>query len=500
MGQPLFNNYTLFRALSEPFRINGNVGHHGLNELKFERENLLRALGRFNLFAFILHDPESHPEFDVYLNHVFSELDIMTGERLLFFALVNPGREWLERREQLPFHQQVRRFEQTASQLNIEPLFTSDPSASAFALAWALGIPADDLPVLIVTTNMQDRNYLCASTSVHKLKDQLNSLSYISRQSRMENVELSNELMMIQGFEDIRDYQQTLDIPYLDSSLADTLSSVLSFVYCAEKTNDWEYRSARLQVEKVLNDLQRKMNSRKRELEESEVTLKEVENIGVQIGNLISILSKRHYEEDTMLGIHKNLLEKDSWRMLTTAMNVRDYLNRNEGIVSHEMTSGDFSPAAICFAKFFEREVNLSFVHWIRKYLGVHLPRYFDRYEPNLNATYLPDNMGYQDPNPVNFNQGNYNNWRPPSLGQSRICVDSISRKEVFETNFHYARINVVREFVRQWRELKEIRNSAAHPRILSQADLERMVSILSEMNHAQIFTSMHEMKSRFRN
>ncbi|MBK9229142.1 MAG: hypothetical protein IPL67_19290 [Ignavibacteria bacterium] len=196
MGQPLFNNYTLFRALSKPFRINGNVGHHGLNELKFERENLLRALGRFNLFAFILHDPESHPEFDVYLNHVFSELDIMTGERLLFFALVNPGREWLERREQLPFHQQVRRFELTASQLNIEPLFTSDPSASAFALAWALGIPADDLPVLIVTTNMQDRNYLCASTSVHKLKDQLNSLSYISHNAVMGFWNLTNEFMM----------------------------------------------------------------------------------------------------------------------------------------------------------------------------------------------------------------------------------------------------------------------------------------------------------------
>ena len=37
MGQPLFNNYTLFRALSEPFRINGNAGHHRLNELKFEK-------------------------------------------------------------------------------------------------------------------------------------------------------------------------------------------------------------------------------------------------------------------------------------------------------------------------------------------------------------------------------------------------------------------------------------------------------------------------------
>ncbi|MBK6506744.1 MAG: hypothetical protein IPG02_14005 [Ignavibacteria bacterium] len=72
------------------------------------------------------------------------------------------------------------------------------------------------------------------------------------------------------------------------------------------------------------------MNRRKRELEESEVTLKEVENIGVQIGNLISILSKRNYQGDrTILEIEKRYLEHDSLKMLITALKVRDFLSDN---------------------------------------------------------------------------------------------------------------------------------------------------------------------------
>jgi len=502
MGQPLFNNYTLFRALSKPIRIEGHPVNHDLGQLDWERNYLLDILREFNLFAFILHDPESHPEFDAYINSAFDRLDRSTGEKFLFFTLVNPGINWIRRRQHHRFYSEIRNFENRAIRLNIKPLFTSDPSTTAYALACALGIPADELPVILITEDLESRRYICAGTSVHKVSDQLNQLGKLARFSHRGFRNLTESVSNSPGFVDVRDYHQTLDIPYLDSSLADTLSNVLSFVSYSADTNERDRTATGLQVSNVLNRLQEMMNARRMEIEDTESEISKVESIGIHMGNLMSLLSDENYQGDrTILEIEKRYLEHDSLKMLITALKVRDFLSDNNVRLNDlRLTHIDFSPAAICFAKFFEREVNLSFVHWIRKYLGVHLPRYFDRYEPNLNATYLPDNMGYQDPNPVNFNHGNYNNWRPPSLGQSRICVDSISRKEVFETNFHYARMSVVKEFVRQWRELKDIRNSAAHPRILSQADLERMVSILSEMNHSQVFKSMYEMKSKFRN
>lgn len=497
MGYPLYNNYTLFRALSEPVRIEGEVSHRDLNELEFERNHLLRVLNQFNVFAFILHDPESHPEFDVFLDNAFCELDTMTGERLLFFALVNPGREWLARREQFPFHRRVRQFEYRAADLRVKPLFTSDPSASAYALSWALGIPPDQLPVMLVTNNLRDRSYLCTSTSVYTLRDQLNYLREVSQRKVYDNLELSNQLMNIHGFEDLREYHQTLDIPYLDSSLADTLSNVLSFIYTAGDNHEGGNRLARYRVDKVLNDLQKAMKNKKKELTESETAISDIETIGIQIGYLISILTGGHFHQNNLLGIDRRFLEKDSWRMITTAINVREYLS---GLGMHRPGfEPDFSSAAICLAKFFEREVNLSFVHWIRRYLGVHLPMYFDRYEPNLNAMYVPDNMNYPDPLPVDFNRGNTGYWRPPSLGQSRVCVDSISRKEVFETNFHYTRINVVRDFINQWVEFKKIRNRASHPPALSYEEVRRMEESISVMNRADIFRSMHKMKNNFR-
>ncbi|MBK6506745.1 MAG: hypothetical protein IPG02_14010 [Ignavibacteria bacterium] len=70
-------------------------------QLEFGKEEFIGYLGRFNLFAFILHDRESHPEFDAYLNQSFLiGLDRSTGEMFLFFTLVNPA-EVAERREQL---------------------------------------------------------------------------------------------------------------------------------------------------------------------------------------------------------------------------------------------------------------------------------------------------------------------------------------------------------------------------------------------------------------
>lgn len=119
------------------------------------------ALEPFNLFAFIIHDPEAHPDFDQTINSVFTRLDLSTGGNLLFFALVDPPQIWLDQGgrnpgrdrpyyRELSSHNQARK---TLRELH-DPgnvITSTDKSITAFSLATSLGISYDDLPCLIIT-------------------------------------------------------------------------------------------------------------------------------------------------------------------------------------------------------------------------------------------------------------------------------------------------------------------------------------------------------------
>ena len=77
----------------------------------------------------------------------------------------------------------------------------------------------------------------------------------------------------------------------------------------------------------------------------------------------------------------------------------------------------DYTPAVICLAKIFEREVNLSVIHWIRQQCGVRLPQYFDLFYPRSSEMY----------DGVNFNRAyDSKTWSPPTLGQSLEACKTI--------------------------------------------------------------------------
>ena len=68
--------------------------------------------------------------------------------------------------------------------------------------------------------------------------------------------------------------------------------------------------------------------------------------------------------------------------MLKTAYAVLDMLQEYKSI------GLDYTPAVMCFAKVFEREINLSVVHWVRKQLRINLPAFFDRFQYAFKARY----------------------------------------------------------------------------------------------------------------
>ncbi len=503
MGVPLYYNFGLFRALDKRSEALHTQGGFIDGNFSWEREQFLKAVKQFNLFAFILHDPESHPEFHNYLRSVFEDLDSSTGEKLLFFALVDPSRDWLEEKRLRSFHSAVKRFEYFARLHHTESLPDSDPSSSAYSIAWALGIPPDDLPVILVTDDLKSNNYKFLRTSVSKVRDQLIALGRSALRfrspvdnsrsvpRRLRNIEKSS--VEYSGIED-------LEVPPFKINLAETLSDIMSAVLFTEKKNYYIDNPARRQIESVLRNLQAKLHENRREFGDIGGYSEDFEYYAVYLANLISILARNRRIQPPALSIDHRFLEPESRRMLTTALNVMAYLNQPEifspGITSDEL---DYSPSAICFAKCFEREVNLSFIHWVRWYLGVRMPRYFDRFDPDSKALYIPDNMNFRIPRTVDFNAGNNQGWKAPTLGSSQVSLASLSSKEVFRKNFHYLAEMNTRIVLELWREFKDLRNNAAHPGMLRKHELDRMVFILSDMNEIDLFSAMNEMKKRFR-
>ena len=73
MAAPI-SSYDLLEPLSAPKKSSD------------EFDNMKEALKGFNFFAFIIHDPEKHSNFDREMGRIFDQLDYLTGDKLLFFT------------------------------------------------------------------------------------------------------------------------------------------------------------------------------------------------------------------------------------------------------------------------------------------------------------------------------------------------------------------------------------------------------------------------------
>ena len=69
------------------------IGYGGNRDVKAET---IKILDKYKLFGIIIHDPNYHKDFDLYLESQFERLDYITGRDFLFFGLTNPSHKWID--------------------------------------------------------------------------------------------------------------------------------------------------------------------------------------------------------------------------------------------------------------------------------------------------------------------------------------------------------------------------------------------------------------------
>ena len=108
-------------------------------------------------------------------------------------------------------------------------------------------------------------------------------------------------------------------------------------------------------------------------------------------------------------------------------------------------------------------EINLSVVHWIREYLGVQLPDYFNKHQELTNAVF------HRTGRAIDFNllrHGTDNEWKPPGLGESRYVYDKITENGADLPHWFQTTQQIL---LRNWTSIQTTRNEAAHTRLINE-------------------------------
>lgn len=462
-----------------------------LRDLADERDSeaAKSALRPFNLFAFIVHNPDAHARFHSVLERKFDMLDYMTGRRLLFFALVDPPESWQRHAQNRDYHWHLRNLRPEARMLrnpNNAPV-SDDKSITAFSLANALGIPYEDLPCIVVSKGFHLRNFHWFRTSHDHLERQLSRLGYFAKR---------NEWPMPEDhryWDEIGDWREiNLCSGYgeetLSNSLAKALSDVLSFIV------DGEAPRAHDQVRSTIEQLYKSINRMK--TDPNDFGSDELDRLSIRLASFLALLNKRqHSSLDEFIPIQREWLEAASFTILRTAHKVYDLLvhpQSDERILRGEDRGIDFTPGVICLAKVFEKEVNLSVVHWARKKLKVELPRYFNKPQPGLSAIVVPSIPGGRE---IDLNRGHRSKWLPPGIGQSELACQELASEGLDE---RWDPQSWDRLF-RLWSVVRTKRNDAAHIELMDKASLLAVKNALSQMTADHVFEKFWEMKQHYR-
>jgi hypothetical protein len=495
----------------------------------------------FNLFAFVLGSPKDHPGLFAKIDSAFDRLAFETGERLLFFAVARPS----------TLRGQRSRVYANFVEYQPPSIGPDHEAALANTLALGLGVPQSALPCLVATTDLKSKDLVWFGTSEVFVAEQLRRLGYLAWQHNRD--ELGSVLLDEQmNF----DPTKPSGFSSLDTSVAQTIADVLSFpVYRTgrHRAGRDDFENATERARQTLGGIFDSIKKQKRksdpspDAEPDPALLENIESNSFKGLSCLSLLSERpdvslfegplqsmdsersaefsywmpsklepevrsqtpeDYEgplfsrcelpgkdEQRWPNLRRlgESLEAESVHMLKTALLVQDLFDSRPELVNGLLEDQlDYTPTVICLAKVFEREANLSVVHWIRQHLRISLPQYFNRHQPEIHAVFTPDRPNARE---IDFNMEKNGSWVAPGLGQSEMACRAFGRTCLPEG---WSR-NKWSRLMDSWYVIRVGRNSAAHTELIDKESATRIGREIDRLAEHRIFASMCALKAKFR-
>lgn len=501
------NNYTFFHSLSQIYyRQNNPELVDTLNPSYQKRIQALKKITdqvfeSYNLFAFIIHDPEKHKEFAENLKRQFLNFHHKTGKQLLFFALTQPPEQWKDEEVQPEYFKHLQQVFREDRKLAVYPkqieanLFNN--SFNVRAISKVLKIPYEQLPAIVITSHPSLSSFQWYRTCTKQLGKQLKELAIVANELQQYKIECANpEVVQMKMFDLIKEeYDNDLNIcegkgdELLTESLATALSELLSFLINSGKNNLVFNEMAKSQINIAMRRVTDAIKETKGKLLNDNNNTKYLDildDLCEKVGTFITLLQSSK-EQNSDYSIQD--FEVDSNQLFKIGNSVGNFLRSYQ----NHYPDLDFTPSAICLAKAFEIEINKSIVHWIRKKNNIILPDFYNEVQPGIDALVTPNmNNG----KPINFNKSRENGtWHPPAMGQSYL----IASKNIEKHEWKPLWIPEERKLLlREWQKISEIRNNAAHSEKVSVEDMMQLIESIKLLDTNLIFSKMASMRESF--
>jgi hypothetical protein len=150
----------------------------------------------------------------------------------------------------------------------------------------------------------------------------------------------------------------------------------------------------------------------------------------------------------------------------------------------------------ICLTRLFENEIRLSVTQWLRKELGITMPKFFNRYQPGKKAIYEVQLPGQLNPKRVNFNKSNeWLQWQPPPIGQTYYSFEQKNPDNILDA-LNRGDISILKP---KWNEIVKLRNRCVHAEHLDKNYALNIIDALNKLADSKIFDKLHQLECRFR-
>ncbi len=417
---------------------------HQKNQRNLDMVRLHRALNSFRLLAFVIHDPHKDRQFDKTLKSDFLDLDMLTGEDLLFFAVVEL--DVPNRMEERRYMKETRRWiniikrRSNIGYIHHSPWEWDDHSHALEVLCGELGLLQRDLPCIVVTPSGRSDDVIFIRTSEVHLHHHLSALAKVARR---------------QGDAVFDGHLQLGHLTKLNPALL--LSAGIAAEDISSHTLPSQVATVFAEAVGFSQSQARYAPSAKQTLEERRTRLASVRN-GVS-GQSSGITEAENALSRAFLWTSKGSvdlslyevdgLEDDTSRFLRNAVKLLGFVG-DPDFCPH-MSVGQLGLG-------FEYEINLSVAQWIRKRHGIDLPRYF--YLPQPGGEVHAQTAAHRGSYIVDVNESRHGRWIPFSLGRC-LHLSECFLKEGWPQE--WSDPESWAEFLELWSRLVTMRNGHAH-------------------------------------
>lgn len=465
MGFPI-DSYTLVSALL------------GDDELSLARKDASDLARQFNLFGFVLYDPETNIDFGETVERRFDMLDELTGSKFLFFALL-PSREAQASHHNRPKHfhmvRELLRGSHGKPPLLVSPVgVTRDAKRNLGTVLSHLELATTDLPCIGITPSLTSESAVFLPATAQTLVPQLQGLAAIAHTAR----DLSREALV----GEIIDMRLDRAGPPLDSPPEVHFACALRNATCLlEDPSHYASlgRPVMSRIDSLLAELARQWDTLRR-------TTDDVSGLGLLAERWLSALAAKergsNANHDLFVG-SRDWVDSQTWDSLCSSLDVRHLFEREDR---------DCSPVVASIGKAFEREMNLVPLQWARSELGIPMPEYFALYCDNREALVRTANGRTVDLNA----KGRTRQHRFLELGPGCHVLRALSKRPLADCwdEPDYGR------FLCDWDRLRELRNAASHGEAkVSQNDMREAEQLAAGFFGSESYTQqmLGELKRR---